>query len=601
MGPCYRPVEHSGRPRSPTYRLASTNSLSAGRGTPLPSNREPPARVNEVGMVPPMVDAVVIGAGPNGLVAANLLADAGWEVLVLEARPEPGGGVSSAGHLGEGWTTDVCSAFYPLAASSPIFRRLQLEDYGLKWVHSGAVLANPMGGTEAAVLRRDVQATADSLERLRPGDGEAWTRLHAMWTRVGGDVVDAVLSPFPPVKALARLARSVRLAGGMRLARFASLPVRRLAEEEFTGTGPGLLLAGCAVHADLPPEAALGSFFGWLLAMLGHDVGFPAVEGGAANMTAALVRRLESKGGRVQCSSRVTAVEVRGNKAVAAITHTGERHPVAHAVLADVSAPDLYGGLVTWEDLPSQLKDDVSRFQWDWSTVKIDWALRDKVPWEAPGVSEAATVHIAESLDSLTQYCADVAKGYVPAEPFVLLGQLATVDPSRAPAGAELLYGYTHVPRVAKGDAGDGSVRGVWDGDDRDAFVARVEDRIETFAPGFKSLVSHRHVMGPADLEGHDANLAGGAINGGTAEVHQQLFFRPTPGLGRAETPVRGLYLASSSAHPGGGVHGACGANAARAALAACSPIRRYAVSPALHRLQRSLTRPGAADALTGQ
>ena len=547
-----------------------------------------------------MVDAVVIGAGPNGLVAANLLADAGWEVLVLEAQPDPGGGVSSAGYLGEGWTTDVCSAFYPLAAASPIFERLHLEEYGMRWVHAGAVLAHPLGGQDAAVLYRDVDATADGLDRLSARDGDAWARLHEMWSRVGPDVLAAVLTPFPPVKALSRLARTVKLAGGLRLARFASLPVRRLAEEEFTGDGPGVLLAGCAVHADLPPESAVSSFFGWLLSMLGHDVGFPAVEGGAARMTEAMVRRLESKGGKVECNSRVTAVEVSNGRARAVVTATGHRYPARQAVLADVSAPALYGDLVHRDDLPPQLHDDVSRFQWDWATIKIDWALKGKVPWEASEVSKAGTVHIAESLDSMTHYCADVATGRIPAEPFVLLGQLSEVDPSRCPPGKQLLYGYTHVPRSVKGDAGDGSVKGVWDDADQEAFVQRVEDRIERFAPGFKALIERRHVMAPSDLEAHDTNLDLGAINGGTAEVHQQLFFRPTPGLGRAETPIQGLFLASSSAHPGGGVHGACGANAARAALAACSPLRRYAVTPALHLMQRSLTRSGSAGPNTG-
>lgn len=313
-------------------------------------------------------------------------------------------------------------------------------------------------------------------------------------------------------------------------------------------------------------------------------------------MTEAMVRRLESKGGKVECGSRVVTVEVRDGQARSVLTEAGGRYPVRHAVLADVSAPALYGGLVGWEHLPAQLRNDVSRFQWDWATVKIDWALKGRVPWEAAEVAEAGTVHIAESLDSLTRYCADVATGRIPAEPFVLLGQLSEADPTRCPSGKQLLYGYTHVPRETKGDAGDGSVSGKWDEDDQQAFLQRVEDRIERFAPGFKAMVERRHVLGPAGLETHDTNLSLGALNGGTAEVHQQLFFRPTPGLGRAETPVKGLFLASSSAHPGGGVHGACGANAARAALAASSALGRYAVGPALNLIQRSLTRAASAE-----
>jgi phytoene dehydrogenase-like protein len=543
-------------------------------------------------------DAVVIGAGPNGLVAANLLADAGWEVLVLEAQPEPGGAVSSASYFGPEWTTDVCSAFYPLAAGSPIFQQLDVESYGVRWVHAPAVLAHPLGGADAAVIGRDVDETAAVLDRLAPGDGHSWRRLHDMWARSGADVLRAILEPFPPIRATARLAKAVGLAGGLRLARFASLPVRRLAEEQFSGTGPGLLLAGCAVHADLVPEAAISSFFGWLLAMLAHDVGFPAVEGGAAQLTAALVRRLESRGGKVLCAHPVIEVEVGSGRATAAVSN-GERFGARHAVLADVSAPALYGGLVSWEHLPSQMRDDVARFQWDWATVKVDWALSSKVPWEAPGVGEAGTVHLAETLDSLTQYGADVAMGRIPASPFVLIGQLSTTDPTRSPPGTEALYAYTHVPRVVKGDAGDGSVSGRWDESDCEAMAARMEDRIEYFAPGFKSLIQDRHVLSPLCLEAHDGNLVGGAINGGTAEVHQQLFFRPTPGLGRSETPIEGLYLASSSAHPGGGVHGACGANAARAALSAANPLRRYTVGPALAALQRSVVRAGAEQPIT--
>jgi phytoene dehydrogenase-like protein len=526
-----------------------------------------------------MVDAVVIGAGPNGLVAANLLADAGWDVTVLEVQASPGGGVSSAEYLGEGWIADVCSAFYPLALASPVMQALELERYGVRWSHAPAVLGHPRPDG-AAILWRDPVRTAEGFAKDIPADGPSWLQLHGLWQRIGSDLLDALLSPFPPVRPAGRIAATLGVGGSLRLARFLTLPVRRLIEEEFRGDGPGLLLAGCALHADFFPESSGSALFGWLLAMLGHQVGYPVAQGGAGQLTAALIRRLESRGGRVECNRRVTRIDVRSGRVTGVRTADGDRVRVRRAVLADVAVTELYGGLVSWDDLPSTLADDVRRFQWDWSTVKFDWALSRPVPWSCSDLSSAGTIHMADSLNSLTQYSAALATGLVPADPFVLLGQLTTSDPTRSPPGTECLYGYTHVPRQVRGDSGDGSIKGVWDRGDLDALADRVEERIERHAPGFRSCIRLRHILGPAGLQGHDRNLDWGAIYGGTAAIHQQLVFRPLPGLGRAETPVAGLYLASASAHPGGGVHGACGANAARAAMAASHPLYRLTLGP---------------------
>jgi phytoene dehydrogenase-like protein len=167
----------------------------------------------------------------------------------------------------------------------------------------------------------------------------------------------------------------------------------------------------------------------------------------------------------------------------------------------------------------------------------------------------------------MTEALGQVAAGVIPAKPFLLMGQMTTSDPTRSPAGTESAWAYTHVPHGESPDAGDGTIRGVWDADDRERYADRMQSRIERLAPGFGSRIIARRVLGPRELEARDANLEGGAINGGTAQLHQQLVFRPVPGLGRAETGIAGLYLASASAHPGGGVHGACGMNAARAAL----------------------------------
>jgi phytoene dehydrogenase-like protein len=535
-------------------------------------------------------DAVVIGAGPNGLVAANLLADAGWSVEVLEAQDEPGGAVRSDRGVHPDYVSDVFSAFYPLATASPILSRLDLHEEGLHWSHAPSVLAHPLSDGRCAVLERDRTATASGLEKFAPGDALAWDHLCDVWDRLGADIVDALFTPFPPVRSTARLAARLRAAGGLRLARMMVLPVRRLAEEEFRGEGGRLLLAGNALHADLAPEAAGSGGFGWLMSMLGQAQGFPVPVGGAGALTDALVRRLQRRGGVVRCGERVVEVTVRSGRAVAVRTAAGETVPVNRAVLADVSVPALYGELVAPQHLPSQLLDDMRRFQWDWATFKVDWALSGPVPWTAgEPVAGAGTVHLADGMDELTRFSAQLSMREVPDRPFLLFGQMTTADASRSPAGTESAWAYTHVPHHARGDAGDDGITGTWDAREQEAFADRMEEQVERFAPGFRSLVRARRILAPATLEAMDANLRRGAINSGTTAMHQQLFFRPVPGTGRPETPVEGLYLASAGAHPGGGVHGAPGANAARAALRSSRPLRR-----ALSRAQSALAGRGA-------
>ncbi len=291
-------------------------------------------------------------------------------------------------------------------------------------------------------------------------------------------------------------------------------------------------------------------------------------EGGAGRLTAALVARLEARGGRVVCGRRVTRVVVRGGRAVAVVTDDGDEVAAGRAVVADVGAPALYRDMVGPEHLPPRVLDDLRRFQYDNSTVKVDWALDGPIPWAAEGARRAGTIHLANGMDQFVEASCDLQTGRIPARPHLVMGQMGVADPTRSPAGTETAWAYTHVPQKVRGDAG-GELKGVWDFSEAEAFADRIEEQIEVLAPGFRSLIRGRYVATPPILEAADANLVGGAVNGGTAQLHQQLVFRPIPGLGRAETPVRGLYLGSASAHPGGGVHGACGANAARAALAA--------------------------------
>lgn len=513
------------------------------------------------------VDAVVVGAGHNGLVAAIQLADAGWDVVVVEAADEPGGAVRSAETTAPGFCTDLFSAFYPMTAASPVMARLGLEDHGLRWSHAPVVLAHPRPDRPAALLHRDATVTAEGLERAHPGDGEAWLELSRAWERYGAGMLQALLSPFPPVRGALRLAVAAR-AQLLDLARLAVLPVRRLGVERFGGPDPTLLLAGNALHADVAPEAPPSALLGWMLCGLAQTVGYPVPTGGAGMLTSALLSRLSAAGGKVRTSWPVDQVEVAAGRAVA-VHGPGGSIRAHRAVVAACDAQVLYDRLVPEDALPDAFRVGMRRFERAHATVKVNWALRAPVPWRDPTVARAGTVHLADSLDELTLTSAQLSMRHLPDHPFLLVGQMTTADPSRSPAGTESVWAYTHVPQGIDVDAagmipGDG---GPLRDDGLARFVERMEGRLEDHAPGFRDRVLARHVQGPLDLQGANPSLVGGDIGGGSMQLHQQLVFRPVPGLARPETPIAGLYLGSASAHPGGSVHGACGANAARAAL----------------------------------
>jgi phytoene dehydrogenase-like protein len=512
-------------------------------------------------------DAVVIGAGPNGLVAANHLVDAGWSVLVLEAQPEVGGAVRSDRELHEDFVHDTFSAFYPLAAAGTI-ASFGLERFGLTWVHAPAVLGHPFPDGRWAILHRDRGVTADLMEQQHAGDGEAWHRLCDQWDRIGDQLVGALLTPFPPVwHGLGILAR-LRSVGGLDFVKTLLTPATEVAWSRFGGASPRTLIAGNAGHADIPLNAPGSGLMGILMSMLGQTVGFPVPRGGAGMLTQALAARLRAGGGEVRCSTEVLGIDVTGGRAVAVRTADGERVGAGRAVVADVIASRLYGGLVAAEDLPARTIRSMRSFQLDPGTVKVDWALDGRIPWASPPPHAPGTFHVADSVEDMTEAIGQVNGRSIPARPFMLAGQMTTTDPTRSPPGTESMWAYTHVPQEPTRDAGDGGIRGEWDESDCERFADRMQERIERLAPGFGSRILNRRILGPRQLEARDANLVGGAINGGTSQLHQELIFRPVPGLGRAETPVRALYLASASAHPGGGVHGAPGMNAARAARA---------------------------------
>lgn len=515
-------------------------------------------------------DAVVIGAGPNGLVAANLLADAGWDIVVCEEQPAPGGAVRSGEVTEPGFVHDLYSAYYPLTPASRYIEPLGLGDYGLRWRRAEGVVAHPHPDGRCALLSLDLEETCASLDSFAPGDGEAWRRLYELWRTAGPALMRTLLTPLPPVRPLGALLRALGPAGAVDFARFALLPARRMTEEAFRGEGGGWLIAGNALHADLTPDSAGGGLFGWVLCGLGQSHGYPVAEGGAGNITRALVERLRARGGELHTGTPIERIELRGGRAHAALSADGRRFEARRAILADCGAPALFLDMLPPDAVPERVKEGLRNFQYDNSTFKVNWALRAPIPWAAEAARRASTIHVAEGLEGLGRAAVQMAERTVPDRPFLVLGQYSMVDPSRSPAGTETAWAYTHVPQEIRRDGGEDGIRGDWAGGDAERFADRMEMEVERLAPGFRELIVSRHLQSPADLAAHNRNLVGGALNGGTAQLHQQAFFRPYPGLGNPATPIPGLFLASASAHPGGGLHGGPGGNAATAALRRC-------------------------------
>jgi phytoene dehydrogenase-like protein len=512
-------------------------------------------------------DAVVIGAGPNGLIAANHLADRGWKVVVCEEQPVPGGAVRSGEVTEPGFVHDLYSAFYPLTLASRHIAPLQLERYGVNWLSAKGVVAHPHPDGRCALLSMDLEETCASLDAFAPGDGDAWRRLFDLWRRAGPHLVGSLLTPLPPIRPAAGMLAALGPRGLADFARFSLLPARRMAEENFRGEGGGWLIAGNALHADLTPESSGGGMFGWVLCGLGQQHGYPVPEGGAGEITRALVRRLRDRGGEVICETPIERIEVRGRRAHAVVAADGRRFEARRAILADCGAPALFLKMLPNEVVPERVREDLRNYQYDNSTFKVNWALREPIPWSAADARRASTVHVAEGMNGLTQATTQLAASEIPERPFLVLGQYSMVDPSRSPEGTETAWAYTHVPQSPRADAA-GELSGDWSrGEEGERFADRMEQEVERLAPGFRQRIIKRHVQTPLYLERHNRNLVGGAINGGTAQLYQQAIFRPYPGLGRPTTPVQGLYLASSSAHPGGGLHGGPGGNAARTAL----------------------------------
>lgn len=468
------------------------------------------------------VDAVVVGSGPNGLVAAVTLAEAGWRVVVLEAADVPGGGLRTEELTLPGFRHDVCSSVHPMALASPAFRELRLEDEGLTMAHPPVPLGHALAPGRSVLLHRSVGRTAAGLGRR---DGALWSRvvggLGRRWERLAAGVLDpTALPPRAPLETLAFGAAGVWPTTAVNAVALRDEPARAL-------------LAGVAAHAVLDLREPMTTGIGLLLAALAHGVGWPVAAGGSQSIATALLARLDRLGGKVVTGFRV---------------HSLDEMPSARAVLLDLTPRQVLA--VAGDRLPSSYAARLARWRYGPGVFKLDWALDGPVPWADPALAGAGTVHLGGPSASVVASERAVARGRVSDEPYVLFAQATVADPSRAPAGKHTAWAYCHVPHGYTGD-----MTGV------------IEARVERFAPGFRDRVLARHAMGPAALEAHDANEVGGDIGGGSADW-RQLAARPVLSRTPWATPDPRLFLCSSSTLPGGGVHGMCGRNAARTVLA---------------------------------
>jgi phytoene dehydrogenase-like protein len=369
---------------------------------------------------------------------------------------------------------------------------------------------------------------------------------------MGGRLAEALLGPLPNLAA----ARRLGVGNVLRLARAGLATPAGFARRHFRTEAARRVVPSLALHVDLGPDDFTGAGLGLVLALLASSGGFPVPAGGARAITDALLLRFAEAGGAIQCGRRAEGIVVRHGRAVAVRTSGGEV-PVRRAVLADVGAPALYLHLLPEEAVPGWARGQMQSFRYGWGTFKMDWALSGPVPWRSAEARESAVVHAGDSVDDLRAFTRQVRDGQLPDNPYLVIGQQSLADPDRAPPGRHTLWAYSRVPPTLEGG---------WPRH-KEAFADQIERRIEGLAPGFRHLVLARAVHAPDDLERMDENLVGGDLGGGSAHFDQQLFFRPAFPYFRYRTPVRGVYLASASAHPGAGVHGACGLNAAHAAL----------------------------------
>jgi phytoene dehydrogenase-like protein len=507
----------------------------------------------------------VIGAGPNGLVCAAYLARAGWSVEVLERADEPGGAVRSEALTLPGFVHDTFSAFYGLLHASPVFRELEL-DRRVRWRHFATPVAAVVAPDRVALIVSDVDATARGLAAADPADGAAWRDLYEWWQDKGERLFGMLLAPVGAVKPVLRFARAARFWGSLETALMQMTRLEDLARDRFSSEEARALFASGVTHSELAVDEVGSAPPAIVLAMLAQAYGMPVPAGGASKLADGLVGAVAEGGGSIRTGAEVTRVVVERGRAVGVEVADGGVIRARRAVIADTGPLALTRDLVGEAHFPQLWLAGLRRFRYGAGVFKLDLALSGPVPWKAEGVAESGVVHLCGDLDTMARSAFEVRRGLLPQEPLLVVGQQSVADETRAPQGAHTLWIECHVPSAPPG--------GTWDTANGETFAERVMDRLERHAPGLRQLVLASAIHTPADLERANPNLVGGDVGGGSNSIDHQLIFRPIPGWFRYRTPVKGLYLCSASTHPGGGVHGMCGRNAAQRVLRDSRPWR---------------------------
>lgn len=494
------------------------------------------------------MDAVVIGAGPNGLVAATLLARAGWSVELLERRDVAGGAVGSV-TTDRGYLHDWGAAFFGVLHAFPVLQQLGL-DRRVEWAHTDIPVAAVWDpAAPAAVMRRTPEATAAGLGP----DAAAWLDTVAWWERLGVPLFAALMGPVGAPGPLARFAGRTTPRELLATARTLLEPVEDWVRLRYADTPARMLFAGNATHADIGVDSAGSTPAAMLLAMAAQTRGMPVPVGGAEVLAAAMVEAAEEAGVVVRTGVDVTGVVIRGGRAVGVTCADGSGVTARRAVVADVAPTILARDLVGEEHLPGPWLEQLRRHRYTSGYFRVDLDLSAPAPWADERLRQAMVVHITGDIDELAMSQAQVRRGLLPDQPQLILGQQDRADPSRVPAGAAGLWVECHCP------ADPTNAKRGWEKRFADRFVTR----IEAHAPGVRELIVDMTVTSPNALQSLDPNLVGGDVGGGSASIDQLVVFRPVAGWSSYALPVGGLYMCGAASHPGGGVHGMCGRNAA--------------------------------------